>query len=422
MTGARIAVPGAGPPSYRITMRAMKGAAFALALLAALPARADDWPHWRGPARNGISAETGWLDRWPEGGPTVLWKAEIGTGFSSFAVAGGRCYTTGHADEKDTVFCFDAETGRLLWKHSYPAELGDNFFEGGTTATPTVEGGRVYTLSRWGDALCFEAATGKVVWSRNVQKETGARIPDWGYSGSPVPFENLLLLTVGEAGLALDKATGAVAWKSGEKDAGYSTPLPIKHAGRDLALVSSGLFYHAVDPRTGKEAWRFLWKTAYGVNSADPVVDADRVFISSGYEKGAALLRLGAGDPEVVWESKAMRNQMNPCVLLEGYLYGCDGNAGKGPTLKCIEFATGAEMWTREAFGNGTVAAAGGKLIALAESGELMIAPASPREFKPTARAKVVGGKCWTVPVLANGRIYIRNAEGDVVCLDVRKK
>ena len=131
------------------------------------PSSAEDWPHWRGPARTGLSTESGWLDQWPPEGPKVAWRAKVGLGFSSFAVAQGRAFTMGHADGKDSVFCFDAASGRELWRHSYPAELGDKFFDGGTTGTPTIDGERVYTLSRWGDTFCFQASDGKVVWTKN---------------------------------------------------------------------------------------------------------------------------------------------------------------------------------------------------------------------------------------------------------------
>jgi outer membrane protein assembly factor BamB len=259
-------------------------------------ARADDWPQWRGPNRNGISAETGWLDQWPAGGPTIAWKAGVGTGFSSFAVAGGRVFTMGHADGSDAVFCFDAETGKTLWKHSYAASLGDNLFEGGPTSTPTVEGDRVYTLSRWGDVFCLNAASGKIHWSKNVQKETEAPVPQWGFSGSPTVYGNLLLLNVGEAGLALEKSTGKIVWQSAKKEAGYSTPLP----GTGFVVFTSGQSYITADPATGKEAWRVRWVTQYGVNAADPIIAGDQMFISTGYSKGATLLKLGAAAPTEV--------------------------------------------------------------------------------------------------------------------------
>jgi outer membrane protein assembly factor BamB len=395
-----------------------------ITLLAGLAgvSQADDWPHWRGPQRNGVSAETGWLDQWPAGGPPVAWKAAVGTGFSSFAVAGGRVFTMGHAGGNDTVFCLDAESGKEIWKHSYPAALGDNLFEGGPTATPTVEGGRVYTLSRWGDVFCFDAVTGKVHWSKNVQKETEAPVPQWGFSGSPVPHDNLLLLDVGEAGLALEKATGKIVWQSAKKEAGYSTPLPLQRGGARLAVFSSGQAYIAADAATGKEAWRVRWVTQYGVNAADPIIAGDQMFISTGYGKGATLVKLGAAEPAEVWKNKVLRTQLNAAVPVGAHVYGIDGDTGHKGGLRCVELATGAQKWAQPDLGYGSVIAAGGKLIVLTAGGELVVAPASPDGFKATARAKVLGGKCWTVPVLANGRLYCRNAAGDVVCVDLRKK
>jgi outer membrane protein assembly factor BamB len=392
------------------------------ALATTVVTHATDWPQWRGPQRNGISAETGWGDTWPGDGPPVAWKAKVGLGYSAFVVAQGRAYTLGHADGADTVFCFDADSGKLLWKHSYPAELGDKYFDGGTTGTPTVDGDRVYSLSRWGDLFCLEAATGKVVWSKNVQQETGARVPEWGFGGAPLVSGKLLILNVGEAGLAVDKATGTIAWKSAPKVAGYSTPLPVTHNGEELVLLASGQAYVALQPASGKEAWRTKWVTQYDVNATDPVVDGERMFLSTGYGKGGAVFKWAAGAPEQLTKVKALRTQMNTAVLVGGHLYGVDGDTSEKATLKCVEFATGAEKWVQPGFGSGALIAADGKLIALSGTGELMIAPASAAGLVPTTRAQVLGGKCWTAPVLANGRLLCRNSKGEVVCLDLRKK
>lgn len=391
-----------------------------LAAVAAPSASALDWPHWRGPDRNGISAESKWLHEWPADGPKVSWRAEVGLGFSSFVVADKRAFTLGHADEQDTVYCFDAATGRVLWKHTYPAELGDKFFEGGTTGTPTVAGDQVFVLSRWGDCFCLAVADGKVVWSKNVLQETGTRPSDWGFTGAPLVQGDRVFLNVGEAGLALDRKTGAIAWSSAKKEAGYSTPVPSRDGAEDLGIFSSGEGYSAVRLRDGQRVWSVRWLTQYGVNAADPILSDGRVFLSTGYGKGAGLFKLGTPEPEPVWKSKVLATQLNPAVLLDGHLYGVDGDTTGKATLKCVELATGKESWTVPGFGSGGVIIAGGRLLALNGTGELITAPATPTGFKPTARAQVLGGKTWTAPVLANHRVYCRNSRGEVVCLDLQ--
>jgi outer membrane protein assembly factor BamB len=176
----------------------------------------------------------------------------------------------------------------------------------------------------------------------------------------------------------------------------------------------------AVGLKDGKLLWRFPWKTPYEVNAADPIVSGDKIFISSAYQHGCALLRMKGDGVEKIYEGKTMHTHFNPAVLINGFLYGIDGDAGHGGGLRCIEFATGASKWIEKSIGTGALMAADGKLIVQAEKGELMIAAASPDGFKPLARAQVLGGKCWTTPVLSNGRIYCRNSRGDLVCLDVR--
>ena len=397
-----------------------------LVLLSCLFSRlllADDWPQWRGPARNGISQEKGWTDQWPKEGPPIAWKARVGLGFSSIIVGGGKAVTAGHANDTDTVFCFDAQSGKELWKHSYAAELGDKYYEGGTTGTPTIEGDHVFWLSRWGDLFCFEAATGKIIWSRQLEKEEGVQIPTWGFTGAPTVFGNLVILNVGEAGMGVEKKTGQTIWASAKKEAGYSTPLPVNRNAQSEVLIANTENYLAVDPASGKERWRMRWLTQYGVNAADPVPVGDRVFISSGYGKGAALFKpVVGGEPQVIWKSKVLRTQLNPAVLVDKYLYGVDGDTVEKASLKCVEAETGTEKWKVPTFGSGAVSVADGKLIALSATGELIVAPAAPEGFKATARAQVLGGKCWTVPVLANGLVYCRNSRGDIVAVDLRKK
>jgi outer membrane protein assembly factor BamB len=398
--------------------------AFVLGISLAQGIFADDWPHWRGPARTGISQEKGWLEQWPDQGPAIAWKAQVGLGFSSFVVAQGKAITVGHADEKDTVFCFDAASGKTIWKHSYPAELGDKYFEGGTTGSATIDGDHVYWLSRWGDFFCFNLADGKIVWERQLQKESETPLPTWGFTGATTVHGDMLLLNVGESGMAVDKKTGKTIWESGKKEAGYTTPLVVKRAGRAELLLANTQAYLAVDPATGKELWRMKWLTQYGVNAADPILVDDAVFISSGYGKGAALIKpaSGEGEPATVWKGKALRTQMGAGILVGKYIYGVDGDTTEKATLKCIEAATGVEKWAHKNFGSGGLIVADGKLIALAAYGELFVAPATPDGFKPISQAQVLGPQCWTAPVLANGFVYCRNSKGDVVAVDLRKK
>jgi outer membrane protein assembly factor BamB len=385
--------------------------------------RGEDWSQWRGPNRNGITSEKGWSTTWPKEGPRVVWKANVGLGFSSFVTGGGKVFTIGHRDDLDSIYCFDAGSGKEIWKHSYPSELGDKYFEGGTTGSPTFSNGRVYTLSRWGDLFCLNAENGKIVWSRNLQKDSNARIPGWGFGGSPTVYGNLLVLNVGDAGMAVDKETGKKVWESPRKDAGYSTPLLFDHHGKMAVTFGSAQSFLAVEPMTGKEIWRIRWVTQYGVNAADPVVAGDKIFISSGYGKGAALLKLtDASEPETVWKSKVLRSQLNASVLLDDFLYGFDGDTTDKAALKCVEFNTGAEKWADTELGLGSLIAGDGKLIILSERGELIVALASPETFKPIARAQILGGKSWTAPVLANGFLYCRNSRGDLACVDLRSR
>lgn len=390
-------------------------AAWSLAFPVALSAA--DWPRWRGPHLNGISDERGWLKPWPAEGPTILWRASVGTGFSSFAVSGGRVFTMGNTNGMDSVWCFDAASGRVIWRHAYACPLAPRFYEGGTLATPTVDDGSVYTISKKGHLHRLDAATGKVAWSKNIAEELNIGLPEWDLAGSPFIEGDLLALNVGGAGAALDKHTGKVVWSTGTNVCGYSTPVPFVMDGKRTIAVLSADAVAAVELKTGRELWRHAWHTARAVNAPDPIFDGDRFFVST--SNGCALLQLRDGKPEIVWKSaKAMRNYFNPCVLLDGHLYGINGTT-HGPTkLTCIELATGDVKWSEPGFGSGALMAADGKLILL-DKGDLSIIEASPAGYKPLARATILPGKCWTVPVLAHGRLYARNAAGDVVCVEL---
>jgi outer membrane protein assembly factor BamB len=382
----------------------------------------DDWPNWRGPDLDGISKEKNWSISWPKDGPKQLWRAAVGTGFSSMVVADGRVFTLGNIAETDTVFCFDADSGKELWKHSYACPGDPIYYEGGPGATPSIDGENVYTLSKRGHLFCFKATDGKIVWQKNLMEELGVGKPRWGFAGSPLVRGDLLLLNVGEAGTAVEKSTGKIVWRSATNAAGYATPVPFDAQRESCAAIFSGKALCGVRVKDGKELWRIPWVTKWDLNIADPILVSDKLFIST-MDRGCALLHLSAGQPAVLWESKAMDNHFSTCVFLNGFFYGIYGNTDRPEKdFRCVDLAKGELKWKQAGLGLGSVTAADGKLIILGERGELIVAEASPDSFKPLARAQVLGGKCWTVPVLANARLYCRNAQGTLVCLDLRSR
>jgi outer membrane protein assembly factor BamB len=384
------------------------------------PVAAADWPRYRGPNLDGISTEAGLRT---SGEAKVLWSASVGLGYGAAVVGGGKVIVSGHdGKDRDTVFCFDEATGKEVWKHSYPQPLGDLYFQGGTTGTATIEGNRVYQLAREGELFCLELASGKVVWQKNLAKDFEYSKPDWGFTGAPLVWDDWLFLNAGDSGLCLKKGDGSVIWKSKDEVAGYSTPYPVTRDGWRLVVFSNKRSYVCVDASNGTEVWRHKWMTRYGVNAADPIILEERVFISSGYGKGATLLEWKEkGALKDLWENREMQAQMNAPVLIDGHLYGISGNEGQdGTGLRCLEFASGEVEWSEPSVGHGAAMAVGKQLLVLTEGGELLVGEASPSGFKPTFRQKVLEPKIWTVPVFANGRVYCRNAAGKLVVVDMK--
>jgi len=379
-------------------------------------AGAADWPNYRGPDYNGITKEIDWKSNWGDSGPKVLWKKSIGMGFSSITVADGRVYTLGNQGKtKDVVNCFDAVTGEEKWIHSYPCPLEPKYYEGGTLSTPTVDDDRVYTLSKMGSLYCLNAANGEVIWHKELNKDMGYKHPTWHFSSSALIVGDMLFLNIGDAGLAFDKNTGEQIWTNGKGQCGYATPVEFEIGGkRGLAIFGKNSII-AVSPVNGKQLWQFPWVTKHDVNAADPIFFGNYVFISSGYNRGCALLEVNNGKAKKVWESRVMRNHMNCCVLYDGFLYGFDES-----TFKCISPMDGTEKWSERSLGKGALMmSADGRMIIMSDKGELVIAQANPQQFKALARAQVLPKKrCWTTPVLANGKIYARNAFGDMACVD----
>ena len=393
---------------------------FCFVIFACASVEALDWPQWRGPKRNGISEETGWSTMWPADGPKKLWQTNVGIGYASMSVVQGKLYTMGNISETDHVYCLDAATGKRIWDHEYACPSEDPNGFPGTRCTPTLDGDRVYTVSREGHLFCLNATNGKVVWSKNFQKDFRAEVPTWGFSGSPLVEVNLLLVEVGGPGasvVAFNKMDGSVVWKAGSDQAGYASLVPYDYAAQRCFAVFSREHIVGRAMRGGVELWRYPWKTSYGVNAATPIIEGDKLFVSSGYSFGCAVLQFSARPPRVVWQNKNMRTHVSSCVLWKGHIYGFDESE-----LRCLDFATGKVNWSDRSFGKGSLLIADGKLIVYSENGKLAVAEASPTAFKPIANAQVLGGRTtWVTPVLANGTIYCRSMD-KLIALDVREK
>jgi outer membrane protein assembly factor BamB len=394
----------------------MKAAALLVALTAT--AFAEDWKHYRGPKFDGSTTET--VEAFPKSGPRELWRVQLGTGHSSMAVAGRWLYSAGYKDGHEVLVCLDTATGKSVWTQSWLAKLGDYLFEGGPRATPTIDGDRVYMVGADGHVGCYAAADGKVLWEKNLVKDFGGKRMDWGFCGSAtIDGENVLLDCGGKGAstIALNKKTGATVWKAGDDEPGYGSVCVAMVDGKRTAVVfkASALVGHDADK--GTVLWRIEWQTAWKINAITPLVVGDLIIISSAYNHGAAAVRVKGGKAEQVWFTKKLMSQFNSPVHRDGYLYGIDGEVGKRSALVCLDVKTGDEKWRAKEVKNGSLILAGHKLLALTETGDLILAECSPGSYTELARKKVLEDRCWVQPVLANGVIYCRNNVGELVAL-----
>jgi len=383
--------------------------------VAAVPASASDWPNFRGPKHDGISTEKKLKTAWDKAGPKVLWQREIGAAYSSLACVDKRVYTCGTKGGRQVLFCLDAKSGDVIWKKPFEKEYSDGQGDG-TRATPTVDDGRVYIFGSHGRLVCLDAKKGKEIWSREFNRK-----PQWGYSGSVLIQDDLAIVSPGQpdGGLcALNKKTGQPAWSCGDDEAGYATPYPFAFEGK--RYVCGFLAHSAIiaELETGKEVWRVPWETDWNVNAAMPIFHEGYLFLSSGYRTGCGLFKLAVDGDKLsakeVWRSKVLMSKFQTPVLYKGKLYASDQSS-----LNCVDFLTGERHWRKRRVKHGTVLLADGYLIVLTEKGQLRIAKAGPDGFEPSAKARILKGRCWSVPVLSDGRLYARNME-KVVCLDLK--
>ena len=402
-----------------------------LMLLFNVEANAADWPRWRGPNGDGISTETDWDPAALAKGPKILWKASLGTSGANVAIKGKYLYTTGGDPRNDTIFCLNAENGKIKWKYSY--ECKNKSY--GAPATPTIDGERVYTLSAEGHVHCLDARNGKVQWLTHIVEELNTVRPLYGFAASPVVEGNLLILNVNSYGIALNKDTGKMVWQSPPVDlkgdsmdngSEYATPVMYTQNRKRHSVVFGGYGPHSVDVVTGKLNWLYKWNPI-DVNIADPIVFDSKVFISQCYG-GCVLLDISSGIPKVLWQNNNMESEIVTGVFIDKFIYGCHGlvSLGQG-VLRCIDATNGKVIWEKDLGRPMSISAAGTMLLLLTDRGKLHIAEISPDSYKEIVSAQVFELKgtmpapCWTAPVLCGGKIYCRNTKGDIVCIDVSK-
>lgn len=382
----------------------------------------NDWPKWRGPNGDGLSAETGLMTDWPEGGPEILWQAGSGDGYSGMSVSDGRLFTLYGRGSDEILVCLDAKTGEEIWQYRLDS-IFKNRYGHGPRCTPTVDKNMVYGISAGGKLVAANAIKGNEIWKIDLVKEFGAKIPIWGISTSPLVYNDFLLVDVGGSGengfMAFNKKNGNIVWKTKTDMPGYSVPVVVEVNGLKQALNFSGNELISVNPETGKKYWAFPWLTNHEVNAATPIfVSPDKVFVSSGYGVGGALLQVnaGKGDANVkqIWKSRVMRNHFATSLLLGDYLYGFDNDK-----FKCININTQEEKWVTRGFGKGSAIYADGFIILLSEKGKLVLIQATPEKYIEKASAQMLKGRSWTVPTLANGRLFIRN-QGKILAIKMK--
>lgn len=391
----------------------------------------EDWPQFMGPNRDGISKEKGLMTRWPAEGPTVLWTANVGKGFSAVAVQGDRVYTLGQieetvgANEKGMyVLCFDASSGKVVWQQRTNGTYAGEGYPG-ARSTPTLDGDRLYVVDPLGHLMCLESATGKMVWEQaDIFKQYGGANLQWGSAMSPLVDGDLLLINPGKSQgasiVALKKATGEVVWKSQDDVEGYSSPIIRTIGGQRQVVFFTGNGVLGLVPESGKLLWRAPWKTSFDCHAATPIVRDDLVFVTSGYNVGCGVVKVDLKNAEspatILKTSKVLRSHFGSPILLGEHVYGYDENE-----LKCVKLETLEQTWGEKKFGKGSLVVAEDLAYVFGEKGNLALAKLSPEKIEIVSefQTPLKGTRCWTMPVVANGRLYLRN-EKDLVCLDVK--
>jgi outer membrane protein assembly factor BamB len=395
-------------------------------------AASGDWPQWRGPKRDGISTETGLLKEWPTEGPPLVWKATgLGSGYSTPSVAGGRIYGAGYRDEDEVAWCLDARDGKELWSVTTGKAARNIGYPEGPRSTPTVEDGLVYTLGAGGNLVCLDSTSGKERWHKEYKQDFGGRMMSgWGFSESPLVDGDKLLCTPGGMKgtlVALNKKTGELIWQA--KDwtdrSAYASIITAEIGGAKQYIQLTDASVAGVAPEDGRLLWRAPRRGSTAVIPT-PIFHDNCVFVTSGYRIGCNLFKITSEGKEFkaeeVYANHDMENHHGGVVLIGDHLYGHSDSRG----WVCMEFKTGKVVWAKGGVGKGSVTYADGHLYTRSEGGKgnIALVEASPEGYKETGRFAQPdrsSKNSWPHPVIAGGRLYLRDQEV-LLCYDVKQK
>jgi outer membrane protein assembly factor BamB len=392
---------------------------------------AGDWPQFLGPNRNGISSETGLIERWPDGGVKEVWRVPGGVGMSGLAIQGGRAVTLVQNDGQQWLVSLAARTGEPQWKTALAPEYKDRQGDG-PRATPTVAGDSVFAWTGQGVLAAVNVADGKIRWSHDVVKQLGGKVADYGMASSPLVVGEVVIVTAGAPKAcvaAYRTTTGERAWTAGDDATGYSSPVVLHVGGRSQVVVFTGGSALGIEPKDGTLLWRYPYETDYDCNIATPVAIDGNVLITAGENHGSVLLKLvPAGDTfevQEIWKSEgprsALRSEWQTPIVLNGKVYALDniGSAGPVTHLTCLDATTGKPLWQQPRFGKSNLMAADGKLIFSTMAGELIVARANPERYEEIGRQTILGAT-RQAPALADGLVYLRD-DREIVCLSLRR-
>lgn len=388
----------------------------------ALPVTADEagWHQFRGPLRSGASHDTGLARSWPDSGPPVLWQRPLGEGFAGLSIHDGRLFTSFVDEGQEVLAAFDIASGDELWRQVF-GDAFQEFFGNGPRATPTVDGDVVYGLGSRGQLLALNTADGNILWQVDLhasypitQPQTltpvgatppGPQLPVYGYAGSPLVVDDVLVVEAGARGdqsfLALDKHSGELRWSSLDTEVGYASPMLVELHGQRQIVALPGS--EIVSMSTGGEV---LWNHPWAWTTSQPLFIApDRIFVSTENDVGALMLKISPqGEATELWRTKRLKNAWNSTVRVGDHLYGFD-NA----TLRCLDLEHGGLMWAQRGLGKGNLIHADGLLIVLTDKGKVVLSEASPNGFETAGSYQALSGRCWTPPALDGGVLYLRN-------------